>query len=137
MRFFGRHEVGLGDGDMALVARTVSGWAGMSESEHDRMADDPDYLLRSKRWEAVRGFELTQAIRVHIAAQASLLLLGLNTDFYYRVHSIVVHPTRMVRSGVRAGPVPGVVSSGPVTLLGEAATLGSFRRCHRGVLLFV
>ncbi len=118
---FRRPSAGLEEGDLALVARVVPGWADLDDAERERLTDDSDRLLRRKRWEAARGFSLSQPIRVHIAAQAALLVLGLDYGYYDRVRSIVVHPTRMTRSRVRPGPAQGVVSSGPVTILGEAA----------------
>ena len=121
MRLFGRDSPGLADRDLALVADVVPGWPQLDEAERDVIVADTDRLLRSKRWEATKGFVLTQPIRTHIAAQASLLILGLDFDSYRRVRSIIVHPTRMTRSRIRPGPVPGVVSDGPMTILGEAA----------------
>jgi MtfA peptidase len=119
---FRRSSRGLEEGDLTLVAGVVLGWGDMDDAEQRRLVDDADHLLRQKRWEAARGFELSQPIRVHVAAQASLLILGLDYGYYDRVRSIVVHPTRMTRSRVRPGPARGVVSSGPVTILGEAAS---------------
>lgn len=121
MRRHRSSSTGLNDDDISLLARVVPGWPHMAHDEQTRITEHCDRLLRQKRWEAARGFQLTQPIRVHIAAQASLLILGLDYECYRRVHSIIVHPTRMIRSRVRPGPVRGVVSSGPITILGEAA----------------
>ena len=46
-------------------------------------------------WEAANGFELTEQIKVLIAAQASMLLLGLGLDGYDDVTSVIVHPANV------------------------------------------
>jgi Mlc titration factor MtfA (ptsG expression regulator) len=68
---------------------------------------------------------LTDDVRVTIAAQACLLLLGLDTDGYRDVSSIIVYPSTVVRTGVFASPVlAGAVTDAPVPLLGEARPHG-------------
>jgi len=112
---------GLDASHAGIVAEVVSGWEHLDEADRERLLDDTDALMRTKQWEAARGFELTEAMRVRIAAQAALLILGLDFETYRRVHSIIVHPRTIVRSGVRAGPVRGVVTEGELALLGQAA----------------
>jgi MtfA peptidase len=118
---FRRRHRGLNNDDLKIIARVVPGWATLDEAGKAGIVQDTATLMRDKRWEAANGFDLTDQMRVHIAAQAALLILELPYDMYHRVHSIIVHPTRMVRDGVRQGPVAGVVSSGPMTIVGEAA----------------
>ncbi len=122
MRHHRKSRRGLTTDDSELVGAVVPGWQRMTDTERERTKESTDWLLRSKSWEAAQGFDLSEPIRIHIAAQASLLILGLDHDTYRQVHAIIVHPTRMVRSRVRAGPARGVVSSGPVTILGEASS---------------
>ncbi len=118
---FGRHKDSLGPGDEPIVASVVPLWSRFTEPERERLLGDTDTILRTKHWEAANGFELTHEIRLVIAGQAAVLVLGLAVDAYRHVHTIVVHPSTMVRTGERAGPVRGVVASGPVALLGETA----------------
>jgi Mlc titration factor MtfA (ptsG expression regulator) len=77
-------------------------------------------LLEGWRWEAARGFDLSDAMRVNIAAHAALLVLELDLDWYRAVGSIIVHPTTMVLRGPRGGPVPGVMTDSPMPILGQA-----------------
>lgn len=77
-------------------------------------------LLDELRWEAARGFTLTEAMRVLIAAHGALLVLELDPDWYRAVGSIIVHPTTMVLRGPRGGPVPGVMTDSPMPILGQA-----------------
>jgi Mlc titration factor MtfA (ptsG expression regulator) len=55
-----------------------------------------------------------------IAAQAALVILGLDLDAYRDVRAIIVHPTTVISTVPRQGPVPGVVTEEPIDLLGEA-----------------
>ncbi len=53
-------------------------------------------LVEEKNWEGCADLELTDEIRVTIAAQAALLILGLDIDHYERVGSIFVYPDTFV-----------------------------------------
>jgi Mlc titration factor MtfA (ptsG expression regulator) len=76
-------------------------------------------------FEPAGGIELSDEVRVTVAAQACLLLLGLDTDRFRDVSSIIVYPSTVVRSGVFASPViAGAVTDAPVPLLGEARPRG-------------
>ena len=93
----------------------------MIDTERERVGELAGRLLSEKSWEAARGFELTEEIRLTISLQAALLVLGLSFDHYEQVQHIIVHPSTMVSTGERAGPVPGVVTDDPLALLGQAA----------------
>ena len=77
------------------------------------------------RWEAARGFRLTDEVRVAIGAQAALLLLGLDDglDNYEQVTSVIVHATTIVRTGEHAWG-DGLVAEGDDPLIGEAIHRG-------------
>ena len=111
---------GLPAAGRALVAQHLAVWPSLDEEEQQRLLQFTDELLSSKRWEASRGFELDDTIRVVIASQAALLILGLTTDHYRLVSAIVVHPSTLETSGVRAGPSLGTVTSDPMAVLGLA-----------------
>lgn len=103
------------------VAAHVSRWWDFSVEDRTTLRDLMVRLLTEKRWEAANGFELTEEIRLVIASQAALLVLGLDFDHYRKVGSIIVHPTTMVLTGVRAaGPVAGLVTDAPLAILGQA-----------------
>ena len=76
----------------------------LDEDERARLEDTVIALILYKRWEAANGFELTDEIRLTIAAQAALLVLGFDDDEYTNVDSIIVHPTTMVAANERPGP---------------------------------
>jgi Mlc titration factor MtfA (ptsG expression regulator) len=64
----------------------------VSDAERARLRDITRILIAEKVWEGAGGLYVTEEMKVTIAAQAGLLLLGLEHDYYRRVESIVVHP---------------------------------------------
>lgn len=115
-----RWRRGLPDGAPSLIEAEISHWEHLDPDERERLLALTDWLLRKKHWEAARGFDLDDAIRVVIAAQAALLVLGLTTDHYRLVSAVVVHPTATVARGERAGPVPGTRTDAIVPIHGLA-----------------
>jgi Mlc titration factor MtfA (ptsG expression regulator) len=103
-----------------LVAQHLAVWPTLDPGEQQRLLVVADELLSRKRWEAARGFALDDSVRVVVAAQAALLVLGLSTDHYRLVSGIVVHPTTVETTGVRPGPSTGTVTSDPLSVLGLA-----------------
>lgn len=82
-----------------------------------RIEDDLRVLVEEKEWEGCGGLEMTDEIRVTIAAQACLLILNIEHDYFNRVTSILVYPAAYKTMPSR-GP-DGVVREGQ-TNLGEA-----------------
>ena len=80
-------------------------------------------FLADKSFEGTRGFAPTDEMRLMIAAQACLLILGLDFGFYDDVTSIIVAPTVVRQSGPRHLD-GGIVSDDPVTLSGQAVLHG-------------
>ncbi len=115
---FRRH--GLPDDGPALVAEHLAVWPLLDEAEQQRLLHDTDQLLKHKTWEAAQGFELDDTVRVVIAAQAALLVLGLSLEHYRDVSGIIVHATTMRTSGERAGPTAGTVSADRLAVIGLA-----------------
>jgi Mlc titration factor MtfA (ptsG expression regulator) len=97
--------------------------AGLSPEEAQTLQDDLRILVAEKHWEGCAGLEVTDEIRVTVAAQAALLLLGVEHDYFRNVSSILVYPDafrvpdreRMPGGLVREGEVP---SSGLASLRG-------------------
>jgi Mlc titration factor MtfA (ptsG expression regulator) len=117
MRF---RRAGLPADGEAVVAQHLRVWQLLDGDEKERLLQIADELLSRKRWEAARGFQLDDTMRVVIAAQAALLVLGLSTDHFRLVSGIVVHPSTVQTSGVRPGPIAGTVTSDRQSVLGLA-----------------
>jgi len=115
-----RRRSGLPVDGRAVVERHLAVWPRLTAEEQSRLLELADWLLSHKRWEAARGFELDDTVRVVVAAQAALLVLGLTTDHYRLVSGIIVHPSTLQTSGLQAGPVPGTVTADRLAVLGLA-----------------
>ena len=108
------------EGWQAVAARRLVHFAALDAEERERLGADIGRLLGEKRWEASRGFDLTEEIRLTIAAQAALLILGLDIDGYHDVRSIIVHPTTRVLTPRASRPVARVVTDAPFPVIGQA-----------------
>ncbi len=107
-----------------LVERYVRSWRTLDPTERATVAADLEAFLTSRRWEAARGFELDDRMRVVVSAQAALLVLGLGLEVLDDVDTIVIHPTTMRFERTEEGPAPGTETYGPVHLIGEANERG-------------
>jgi MtfA peptidase len=98
-------------------------WHRLDADERARLESLTTTFVAAKRWEAANGFEITETIRVLIAAQACLLVLELDDadlELYRGVGTILVHPTTLVLEGQRSTGTAGLVSSDPYAILGQA-----------------
>ena len=83
-------------------------------------------FLEEKTWEGCGGLELSDEIRVTIAAQACLLQLGLPHYYYRNVESILVYPSTVVPPQRQPGVFERVDAPLEVSapLLGQAFAQG-------------
>jgi Mlc titration factor MtfA (ptsG expression regulator) len=98
----------------------VPSWPTLSDDERSRLEAGATDLIATKRWEAARGWTLTEEMQVTIAGNAALLVLGLGGEAYRTVSAIIVHPTTVTLRGERGGPVAGTRSDDPLPILGQA-----------------
>lgn len=89
----------------------------LDERGQQRLRSDLRVLIAEKSWEGCGGLELTEAMQVTIAAQASLLLLNIEHEYYKDVDSILVYPSTY--RGMPQQDRLGIVSDGAAHL-GEA-----------------
>ncbi|MEO9166521.1 MAG: M90 family metallopeptidase [Aquihabitans sp.] len=121
MSFFRRWSADpLPEDWLALIERHVRVWQYLDDDERDLLAAYTEDLLTTRRWEAAKGFEITDRIRTVIAAQAALLVIGIGIDQYDDVGAIIVHPTTMQFERTSAGPAHGTETRGRHHLLGQA-----------------
>jgi Mlc titration factor MtfA (ptsG expression regulator) len=76
---------------MGAVEGALPFWPRIGEADRTRLLQDVRLMVAEKNWEGCGGLEITDRIRVTIAAQACLLILGLDYDWYDRVVSILVY----------------------------------------------
>ena len=65
---------------------------GLSEAETKELQKGVKLIVAEKNWEGCEGLELTEEMQVTIAAQASLMLLGVPGFFFDNVKTILVFP---------------------------------------------
>lgn len=73
----------------------------LSSADQRELDGHLQVLIAEKNWEGCGGLTLDDEIRVTIAAQASLLLLHRDADYFPRVTSILVYPTAYIARGER------------------------------------
>lgn len=107
----------------ALLVRNVAHYARLSAEQQARLRDLLQVFISEKSWEGCGGLQLTDEMRVTIAAQACLLVLELPHRMYHNVESILVYPSTVLRPESKQGVFMrsrDIVARGPVALLGEA-----------------
>ena len=109
----------------AILEANVPLYAHLDETDRRTLRDKTQIFLAEKRFEGCGGLELTDEIRVTIAAHACVLLLRLDVeDVFPSVETILVYP-----SAYTVPPKPhlqgGVVIEGERTRLGETWKWGT------------
>jgi MtfA peptidase len=102
----------------AHLRQNVQHYLELTDEERARLRDDLRVFIAEKYWEGCNGLELTDEMKVTIAAQACLLTLHIKHDYYRRVKTILVYPDAFVVPRRTAG-LNGIVSEGGVNS-GEA-----------------
>jgi Mlc titration factor MtfA (ptsG expression regulator) len=97
-----------------LVAGCAPSWWDVPLEVRTAAQDVVEHLLAAKRWEAAAGFTLDDEVRVVVAAQAALLVAGLDPSVRSlpNVRSIIVHADA-IPSGEREGPIEGTFVDDP------------------------
>jgi Mlc titration factor MtfA (ptsG expression regulator) len=109
-----------------ILRQSVSHAANLDVGESARLRDFIRIFVAEKHFEGCGGFEVTDEVRVTIAARAGLLVLGLPHQYFKNVESILVYPTTVVTPERRPGAfeVPTAPMRGGVPILGEAQLHG-------------
>lgn len=79
-----------------IIRRNVAHYRLLDEKERAHLQKLMQIFIAEKNWEGAGGLELTDEIRVTIAAQACLLILNMPHNYYRNVESIIVYPTEVV-----------------------------------------
>src|SRR5947209_4566679 len=103
---------------LKLIQRHVVFFSKLSAMDRVELLGHIQVFLAEKRFEGCGGFAITDEVRVTIAAQASLLLLHRETDYFPHLLTILVYPlTYMVEEKRQVGE--HVWEEGTVSRLGE------------------
>ncbi len=77
----------------AVLKRNVRHYERLSPDERAKLRDIARVIVDEKEWEGCGGIiVVTDEMKVTIAAQAALMLIGIKHDYFARVPSIVVYP---------------------------------------------
>src|SRR5262249_17434326 len=76
----------------SILVRNVAQYRLLSEERQQRLRDDTRIFVAEKFWEGCRGLQITEEIKVTIAGQACLMLLGREHDYFGRAKSVLVYP---------------------------------------------
>src|SRR5437660_5367592 len=103
---------------LKLIQRHVVFFHKLTAGDRAELLGHMQVFLAEKRFEGCGGFEITDEVRVTIAAQACLLLLHRRTDYFPGLLTILVYPlTYMVEEKRQVGE--HVWEEGTVSRLGE------------------
>lgn len=110
----------------AFVCTNLAHYEVLDDAERLELWATMQVFLEEKQWEGCDGLDLTDEIRVTIAAQACLLQLGLPHDYYRNVESILIYPSTVVPPERQTGVFEQVGSpvEANVPILGQAFTQG-------------
>lgn len=114
----------LSSAEQTAIEQGVAAYGALADEQKTKLRDIARVLAAEKHWEGCGGLRLNDSMKLVIAAQAALLLLGqdvdpIKDDLYPHSSSILVYPDKFVSAaGKQVGP-GGVVTEGS-TNLGEA-----------------
>jgi Mlc titration factor MtfA (ptsG expression regulator) len=104
----------------SVIARNVPVFRRLPAKDQAELCQHIQVFLAEKYFEGCGGLEITDEVRVTIAAQACLLLLHRKTDYYPRLVTILVYPSAYVTHEERyLGN--DIWEEGPDGLLGHTA----------------
>ncbi len=93
----------------------------LTSDQQERLRDLAVVFVDEKSWEGCGGLDMTDEVRITVAAQACVLLLGREHSLYEDVEAILVYPSTMMAPGQRDGLV---VHEGGTAILGQAHGAG-------------
>jgi MtfA peptidase len=107
-----------------ILERNVPLYRYLPDALRKQLRDDIKIFISEKHFEGLGGLEITDEIKVTIAAEASMLLLNRKNSDYPRLASILVYPSTYVTT--QNNPIGGgVYSEGQSVRLGESWQHGS------------
>jgi Mlc titration factor MtfA (ptsG expression regulator) len=109
----------LAAGQLAVIERNVVQYRGMPPRQREQLQRLVKRFLHEKTFVGCAGLEVSDEMRLTIAAQACLLLLNRETEVYPGLHAVLVYPGAFLvpRKEIDAG---GVVTETRQDLLGES-----------------
>jgi len=88
----------------SIISRNVPYYNRLQDDDRQELKGHILVFLDEKRFEGMEGLKITDEMRVTIAAQACMLLLHRDTDYYPKLDTILVYPHRYVALVTRRMP---------------------------------
>ena len=103
----------------ATIIRRFPFTSALTPDEQARLRELTILFLHEKKFAAAQGLQLTQAMQLHVAVQACILILNLDLDYYNGWSEIILYPAQFVPRH-QFTDEHGVVHQGEQPYLGEA-----------------
>jgi len=107
-----------------IIERDVPFCKHLHPEERVKLENLIKVFIREKNFEGCGGMEMTDEIKVTIAAQACLLLLNLHHDYFKRLVSILVYPDGFNLEQEERGLASGTVSQTRMPVMGLSSSTG-------------
>jgi hypothetical protein len=102
-----------------LIKRKVRYFHLLTDDEQDRLCEHVRIFLEEKYFEGCGGLEMTDEVRLTVAAQACLLLLNHPGGYFRGLRSVLVYPSEYRAPDTEHNP-DGSVTEGVTPRLGES-----------------
>ncbi len=102
------------------LVRRVPHWGRLTSEEQDALRKLVQVVIAEKTWEGCKGLALDDEMKVTIAGQACLLLLGIEHDYFQNVETILVFPRQFTPHEMIDVDESGVMHESSGTALGLA-----------------
>lgn len=116
-----------------IVERNLPLYHHLPGPERRRLLEHVRVFLAEKHFEGCGGLEVTDEVRVTVAAQACLLLLGQEPHYYPRLRTILVYPAAMLPRYVKPAVRDGIEEQ-PAPILGQSWNHGTVLLSWRSTL---
>lgn len=120
---------------IAIIERNIALYHILPEELKLELKGRVNVFLGEKEFEGCGGLEITDEIKVTIAASACILLLNKNLDYYPGLNSVLVYPSAYVAHGSASRIGSQIVYDSESARLGESWQHGSLVLAWDHVLL--
>ena len=107
-----------------IIIKNIPYYSILKSEDKKELEDHIKVFLEEKKYFGCGGLKLNDEIKITISAQACILLLHRNTDYYRKLSSILVYPSAFLSKNSYADEF-GVVTEGASANLGESWATGA------------
>ncbi|HEX3869111.1 MAG TPA: M90 family metallopeptidase [Pirellulales bacterium] len=104
---------------LEILRHNVRLYGRLTATEKAKVQDFVHIFIAEKKWEGCAGFEISDEVRVTVAALVGILMLGFEGEYFEDILSILMYPNAYVAPGTLAVE-GGTVLEGDSPRLGEA-----------------